>query len=97
MAWQPLLDEFKQWYVDSDGTPAHQDTVFHSISFPSLDLRLWPLPELLGCNGFYPESRRGHFLAHYGHFFRESQETHLFVYSKLHEDLPTPFNAVLGP
>ncbi|CAE7237719.1 EB1C [Symbiodinium natans] len=27
-----------------------------------------------------------HFLAHYGHFFREKQETHLFVYSKLHEE-----------
>ena len=27
-----------------------------------------------------------HFMAHYGHFFREKQETHLFVYSKLHQD-----------
>ena len=26
-----------------------------------------------------------HFMAHYGHF-REKQETHLFVYSKLHQD-----------
>ncbi|CAE7611046.1 EB1C [Symbiodinium sp. CCMP2456] len=27
-----------------------------------------------------------HFMAHYGHFFREKQETHLFVYSKLHQE-----------
>lgn len=27
-----------------------------------------------------------HFLAHYGHFFRDGQETHLFVYSKLHKE-----------
>ncbi|CAJ1431036.1 unnamed protein product [Effrenium voratum] len=26
-----------------------------------------------------------HFLAHYGHFFR-SQETHLFIYTKLHKE-----------
>eukprot|EP00434_Breviolum_minutum_P005231 symbB.v1.2.004611.t1/scaffold255.1/size249928/1 len=27
-----------------------------------------------------------HFLAHYGHFFRDHQETHLFVYTKLHQE-----------
>eukprot|EP00435_Cladocopium_sp_Y103_P026981 s1595_g6.t1 len=27
-----------------------------------------------------------HFLAHYGHFFRDQQETHLFVYTKLHKE-----------
>lgn len=27
-----------------------------------------------------------HFLAHYGHFFREHEETHAFIYTKLHKE-----------
>mmetsp|Transcript_6425 Transcript_6425/g.13173 ORF Transcript_6425/g.13173 Transcript_6425/m.13173 type:complete len:270 (+) Transcript_6425:61-870(+) len=37
-----------------------------------------------------------HFLAHYGHFFREHQETHAFVYTKLHREFSWNLEAAVN-